>query len=47
MNSKAMKILSVALSIGSAAIAVATSVLDDKKLDEKVAETVAKALETK
>jgi hypothetical protein len=47
MGPMALKIASIALSIGGAVIAVATNIIDDKKLDDKVAEKVAKALENK
>lgn len=47
MNSKVIKILGVLIAIGSAGFSVASSFLEDKKLDmkinEKVAEAVAKA----
>lgn len=40
------KVLGIALPIVGAGLSLATTWFDDKKLDDKVAEKVAKALET-
>jgi hypothetical protein len=45
-NKKLMKVLSIVLPIGGAIIGLVNSWFDDKKLDEKIAEKVAKAMET-
>ena len=44
MNQKVMKIAGIALSVVGAGVSLAMNVLDDKKLDAKVAEKVAEAL---
>lgn len=47
MNSKLMKIASIVLPIAGAAIGLATNFVDDKKLDDKVAQKVAEAITKK
>lgn len=47
MNPKVIKIASMTLSVVSAGVSLAMSVLDEKKLDAKVAEKVAEALAKK
>ena len=44
MNQKVMKIAGIALTIVGAGVSLATNVLEEKKLDAKVAEKVAEAL---
>ena len=47
MNSKFIKIASITLSIVGALLGLAENYIDDKKLDSKIAEQVAKALAEK
>lgn len=43
-NEKVLKIVGVAVTVAGAALSVASSLIDEKKLDGKVAEKVAEAL---
>jgi len=43
-NEKILKIVGVAVTVAGAALSVASSFIDDKKLDGKVADKVAEAL---
>ena len=46
MTEKALKIAGIGLTLAGAAVSAASSFVEDKKLDAKVAEKVAEALKT-